>query len=260
MNSSFSARVLTGGISLVSHMLMTRDRIFGRVDRIPQDPSREEFFITSGGRRLAAVWVAGPQGAPAILLCHGIGETVEHWGAVQLYLRQRGVSSLICNYSGYGKSEGRISPEHCDEDFVAAYAELRRRVESDARVYVVGFSMGSGVAASGVGKLVPAPDGLFLCAAFSSFRGAMRAMWVPGWLTQWLPNIWDTVEAVRTLRLPVCVMHSDTDEMLPVEMARKIASACGGDLVIVHGLRHVDPYLRPTDVYWGALLERVRGR
>ena len=255
---SLGARVLSGGISLVSRALMKRDAMWGRVADIPQDPTREDFFFASGGRRLAGVWVAGPPGAPVILLCHGIGETVQHWGAVQLYLRERGVGSMICNYSGYGKSEGRISVEHCDEDFVSAYAELRRRVGPGTKVFVMGFSMGSGIAASGVSKLVPAPDGLLLCAAFSSLRDAMRAWWIPPWITRLLPNVWDTVEAVRTLDLPVCVVQSDADEMFPVEMARKISNACGCDLVVARGLRHIEPYVRPTDAYWGPILERVR--
>jgi uncharacterized protein len=237
---------------------MARDAMWGRVDRIPQDPTREEFFFASGGRRLAGVWVAGPPGAPVILLCHGIGETVAYWGAVQMYLREHGVGSLICNYSGYGKSEGRICVEHCDEDFVSAYGELRRRVGPDTKVFVLGFSMGSGIAACGVSKLVPAPDGLFLCAGFSSLREAMQAFWVPAWFTRLLPHVWDTVEAVRTLRLPVCVVHSEADELLPVEMARKVASAGGCDLVVVCGLRHIEPYLKPAEDSWGPVLERVR--
>jgi uncharacterized protein len=258
MTRSLGARVLSGGISLVSRTLMARDAMWGRVDDMPQDPSREEFFFESGGRRLAGVWVAGPPGAPVILLCHGIGETVQHWGAVQLYLHEHGVGSMICNYSGYGKSEGRITTEHCDEDFVSAYAELRRRVGLGTKVFVLGFSMGSGIAASGVSKLVPAPDGLFLCAVFSSLREGMQALWVPAWITRLLPNVWDTLEAVRTLHLPMCVVHSDADEMFPVEMARKIASVGGCDLVVVPGLRHIEPYLTPAEGFWGPVLERVR--
>jgi hypothetical protein len=258
MRSSLGAKVLSRGVSLVSRALMKRDAMWGRVDRMPQDPSREDFFFVSGGRKLAGVWVAGPPGAPVVLLCHGIGETVQHWGAVQLYLREQGVGSMICNYSGYGKSEGRICVEHCDEDFVSAYAELRRRVGADAKVFVLGFSMGSGIAASGVSKLVPAPDGLFLCAAFSSLREGMQALWVPAWFTRLLPDVWNTVVAVRRLHLPMCVVNSDTDEMFPVEMAQKISSACGCDLVVVKGLRHIEPYIRPTDLYWGPILERVR--
>lgn len=250
---------MSAGIAVVSRVLLARDALRGVARRTRQDASREEFFFASGGRRLAGVWVAGHAGAPVILLCHGIGETVAHWGGVQAYLHERGVGSMIFNYSGYGESEGRISTEHCDEDFVSGYAELRRRTGPHARVFVVGFSLGSGIAASGVGGLVPAADGLFLCEAFPSLRDAMQAAGIPGWIARMLPDVWNTVEAVRALRLPICVVHSDSDGLFPVEMGQKIASACGkrGELVVVSGLSHNEPYLRPTDEYWGPIVERV---
>jgi fermentation-respiration switch protein FrsA (DUF1100 family) len=260
MSSKLGSKLLSAGIAVVSRLLLARDALRGVARRTRQDASREEFFFTSGGRRLAGVWVAGPAGAPVILLCHGIGETVAHWGAVQAYLRERGVGSMIFNYSGYGESEGRISTEHCDEDFVSGYAELRRRVGPDARVLVVGFSLGSGIAANGVGALAPAADGLFLCEAFSSLREAMQAAWIPLWIARMVPDVWNTVEAVRTLRLPICVVHSDGDGLFPVEMGKKIASACRerAELVVVRGLSHNEPYLRPTDAYWGPIVERVQ--
>ena len=59
--------------------------------------------------------------------------------------------------------------------------------------------------------------------------------------------------------MPVCVMHSDGDGLFPVEMARRIAAAAGerGELVVVRGLGHNEPYLRPTEAYWGAVVERL---
>jgi hypothetical protein len=42
----------------------------------------------------------------AVLICHGIGETVWHWKSVQRLLAQNGVASLLFNYSGWGRSTG----------------------------------------------------------------------------------------------------------------------------------------------------------
>jgi pimeloyl-ACP methyl ester carboxylesterase len=169
---------------------------------------------------------------------------------------------MVFNYSGYGASSGRVSAENCDEDLVSAYAELRRRVGPDRRVYVLGFSLGSGIAASGVGALHPAPAGLFLCEAFTSFREAVRVMGFPQWVENSMPEIWDTVEAVKRWHIPVCVVHSDGDRLFPMEMARRIWNACGerGELVVARGLTHNEPYLRPTDAYWGPVVERMISR
>ena len=244
-------------ITLVSRAIRVHDTLLGRVRSLARAGSREEFFFPSGGRRLAGVWVAGTKGAPVILICHGIGETGGHWNAVQAFLAQRGVGSMFFNYSGYGKSSGTIRAEHCDEDLVAAYAELRRRVGPEARVFVLGFSLGSGIAASGVGALAPQSAGLILCEAYTSFREAVCATRLPRWLARGFPAVWNTVAVAPTLRLPVLVVHSDRDRLFPVEMARRIAQACGGgcELVVVHGLTHNEPYLKPTEAYWGPILQ-----
>jgi pimeloyl-ACP methyl ester carboxylesterase len=246
------------GIMLVSRSLMLRDAVTGVARRLPKPKRAESFFFASGGRRLAAVCVAGDDRGPVVLLCHGIGETVGHWSAVQAFFELRGIGSMVFNYSGYGRSEGAIRAAHCDQDFVAAYAELRRRVGEERAVFVLGFSLGSGIAGCGLGKLRPAPAGLFLCEAFPSFREAVRAAGVPGRLVRFAPEIWDTVAAMRFVEAPVCVVHSDADRLFPVEMGRRIAEACGGELVVVAGLSHNEPYLRPTEAYWGVVVERVR--
>jgi alpha-beta hydrolase superfamily lysophospholipase len=246
-------------ISLVSNGLMARDSLLRVTRRLRKDAAAEEFFFASGTRNLAGVYVAANNAAPVILICHGIGETVGHWSAVQAHLSKRGVGSLVFNYSGYGASSGWISAENCDEDLASAYAELCRRVGKNPRVFVLGFSLGSGIAASGVRRLQPAPAGLFLCEAYTSFREAARVIGFPPWIARALPNIWNTVEAVKLLNLPVCVVHSDGDRLFPIAMARRIASACGerGELVVASGLAHNQPYLKPTDAYWGPIVDRV---
>jgi len=250
------AEIFSVALTLVSHVLLARDTLLSRTRNEAKAESSEEFFFASGARRLAGVWVAAAEDAPVVLLCHGIGETCGHWNAVQAWLAQHGVGSMFFNYSGYGKSSGQISAQHCDEDLRSAYAELRRRVGPEARVFVLGFSLGSGIAASGVAELAPMPAGLILCEAYTSFREAVHATGLPRWVAQGFPNVWNTVAVVPTLELSVLVVHSDRDRLFPVEMARRIAQACGDrcELAAVHGLTHNEPYLRPTEVYWGPVL------
>jgi pimeloyl-ACP methyl ester carboxylesterase len=256
--TGWGQRLVSASIAVVSRSLLARDAVRGLTRGLRKDPSREEFFFAGGSRMLAGIYVAGEVDGPVILLCHGIGETVEHWSAVQAWLHDQGVGSLVFNYSGYGKSSGRICVENCDEDLLSGYAELRRRVGTEARVFVLGFSMGSGIASTGVRRLSPPPEGLFLCEAFTSFREAARAAWTPAWVVGRFADTWNTVEAVRGLRVPVCVVHSDGDRLFPMDMARRIADACGGELVVVSGLAHNEPYRKPTAAYWGPVVETAK--
>ena len=89
-------------------------------------------------------------------------------------------------------------------------------------------------------------------------EAAVAAGW-PQWMAGMVPDIWNTVEAMREVRLPVCVVHSDGDRLFPVDMARRIAESCGewGELIVVSGLAHNEPYLKPSDLYWGPVVERM---
>jgi pimeloyl-ACP methyl ester carboxylesterase len=167
---------------------------------------------------------------------------------------------MVFNYSGYGRSSGVVRADHCDEDLVAAYAELRRRVGPEARVFVLGFSLGSGIAASGVRALQPLPEGLIVCEAYTSFREAVCIMGFPTWVARGFPDVWDTVAEAPLAGMPVLVVHSDADKLFPLAMARRIAEACGdrGELAVVNGVSHAAPYRRPTAEYWGKVAEWVR--
>ena len=132
-------------LTVTSRMLLRSDRLNGTMELMlrafPFDAER--LVIASNGRRLAAVYVSSGEETPAVLICHGIGELVEYWGKVQGLLKGMGVSSLVFNYSGYGKSSGVITSSHCEEDAVAAYRELANR--GHRSIVLLGFSLGTGV-------------------------------------------------------------------------------------------------------------------
>jgi pimeloyl-ACP methyl ester carboxylesterase len=214
--------------------------------------------IASGGRSLSAVYVqaeeteAGEK-APVFLICHGIGERVEYWGGVQCLLKTMGVSSLVFNYSGYGGSTGRASAAHCEEDAVAAYRELVRR--GHRSIFLLGFSLGSGVALAVASRLEL--EGVILCEGFSSLREAAGRFVLPRWMTWVVPQIWENVSEAGKLEVPVLVVHGDQDRLFPVSMAERVAAACGsrGELMVVCGVSHNAPIFAPTEAYWRPVVE-----
>jgi alpha-beta hydrolase superfamily lysophospholipase len=260
MAGSWQQRFADGSLAAVSRGLLLRDSLLCVTLRLRRHSLAQDITFPSGDRNLAAVFVPSEPGVPVLLLCHGIGETVEHWSAAQALLREWGIGSLVFNYSGYARSTGRLCAQHCDEDFVAAYAEMRRLVRNDVPTFVLGFSLGSGIAAKGVGSLEPQPAGLFLCEAFTSFVDAVGAAGLPRWLVRRLvPKLWQTEAGVGLLNIPVCVVHSDGDRLFPVSMAERIVAASGGraELVVIDGLAHNEPFLKSVERYWRPIIERV---
>lgn len=207
--------------------------------------------ITSGRNVLNAVLVQPTESEAkhALLICHGIGETVEYWSTAQRILAEYGVASLVFNYSGYGKSSGRIHALQCERDAEAAFAYMQKQLPG-VPASLLGFSMGTGIAASIATDVNP--EKLFLCAGYTTFREAACSIGWPKVLRGMAPNIWDTRAALRTLHTPVTIVHAENDQLFPVSMAEELRRVCASPckLVVVPQITHAAPLFRAADVYW----------
>ena len=214
----------------------------------------ERLSITSGDRKLDATLVKAPSdSAPALLIFHGTAEAVSYWADTQALLYRHGVTSLVFDYSGFGSSTGRPTVAHLEEDADSAYAEFARRIGSRARLFVLGYSLGTGVVFDAVPRFRPSPAGVVFVASYSSARdGAVAFGLIPKWATVLLPDLWNNVRDTRNLRQPLLVVQSDADQLFPVSMAKAVfdAATVPKQMVVLHGFRHEDGHLRPTNEYW----------
>ena len=255
-------RIFTVAITFASRMLIWRDQLLGRTSPVRMgnhpDALVSRHSIASGSNTLDAIYVE-PADGPAqavVLICHGIGEVVERWFPVQKLLAGNGAASLVFDYSGYGRSTGSISARQSEQDAIAAFEHLRG-LAPGRPVSVVGFSLGSGIAAAVISR-IPA-ERLVLCAGFTSFRAAAHRTGVPKWLAAAVPDIWNAEESLQGNSLPVLVVHGEKDQLFPVRMAQELAACCGPDveLIVVPDLRHNQPFYRPQLEYWGLILSRL---
>jgi alpha-beta hydrolase superfamily lysophospholipase len=133
---------------------------------------------------------------------------------VQELLAAEGVASLVFNYSGYGRSTGWIDADQLELDAICAFAYLRA-LRPQARISLLGFSLGSAIATAVVTKV--APHRLVLCSAFTSFRKAAASLGVPTWLARLLPDRWDVEQALRSAAAPpLLILHGGADRLFPV--------------------------------------------
>ena len=253
--------IFTLAVTAISRSLILRDRCLGRLrpaDAADGQTVSRACLIPSGANLLHArlTTPAVNPAKAAVLICHGIGETVEHWEAVQRLLARDGVASLVFNYSGYGKSTGWITPEQCEADARVAFDALRQLMPA-APLSILGFSLGSGIATAVTPELKPAK--LIICAGFTSLRKAAASLGVPERVTRLLPPIWANVEALTSLTVPVQVLHGDSDSLFPSDMARQLGSSCKCDceVIIVPGLSHNGPIYRPQPDYWSLVASRL---
>ena len=140
-----------------------------------------------------------------------------------------GFSYVFVDYPGYGLCHGSPNPARIKESITALAAKLRQEFGWDesqfqARVGVIGHSLGSAAALIAaeqlqLGKAV-------LCAPFTSMTDMARHLF--GWPLCYL-NRHRYDNLARLARLPsqaqVHVFHGVADEVIPVEMSRRLAAA-----------------------------------
>ena len=258
---SFHRHAFSVALTAISRVLIVRDRVRGWVGPgILADSaviSVSHHSISSGASCLDAWFVKPAATTPraTVLICHGIAETAEHWLPVQHVLASDGIASLVFDYSGYGKSTGRVDWTQYEHDAISAFHALQR-LEPAQPITMLGFSLGSGVASAVIHKV--AADRLILCAAFTSFRGAARSIGIPACLTSWVPPIWSAEESLRDCHLPILVVHGEKDRLFPVKMAHNLFAHCGknAELIVVPNLGHIEPFRKPRLSYWGQLFPR----
>jgi alpha-beta hydrolase superfamily lysophospholipase len=218
----------------------------------------EQLTFASGDRKLDAILVrAVADTAPALLIFHGTAEAVSFWADTQALLYRHGITSMVFDYSGFGRSTGQPSATHIEEDADSAYSTFVRVVNARARHYVLGYSLGTGVVFDAVPRFAPPPAGVVFAASYSSARdGAVRFGLIPKWATFLLPDLWNNVRDTRNLRQPLLVLQSDADQLFPLNMAKAVydAATVPKQMVVLHGYKHEDGHLRPTDEYWAPVV------
>jgi len=250
--------LFTTSLICASRFVQARDRLLGRVPRTRPEcacVSATQHTIPSGRNLLDAVYVEPASGSPrsAVLICHGIGEVVAQWFAIQRILAENGIASLVFDYSGYGRSTGRPDWLQCEQDAVAAF-QLLHQLTPSCPLSLLGFSLGTGVAPAILDRV--APDRLILCAGYSSFRNAARAAWIPGFMSPLVPPIWSAKEALCKCSLPLLIVQGEQDRLFNMQMAHDLVGCCDGraDLLVLPARSHNYPVYHPQMEYWGPII------
>ena len=211
-------------------------------------------FVAADGTRLHG-WYAHRQDARAVVLfCHGNAGNVTHRANTLMALNDLvGVSVLIFDYRGYGKSEGKPTEDGVLADARAARAWLAEKegvAQSD--VVLMGRSLGGALAVD-----LAAKDGaraLVLESTFSSVPdvAAYHYPWIPVRLV--LRTRLDAAAKIGDYRGPLLQSHGDADSVVPYQLGQKLFEAAGEpkEFVTIPGGDHNDAQPRE---YYHALIE-----
>ncbi len=180
-------------------------------------------YDSADGVRLAGAYFPPPSSErPVVLYFHGNAEAAAQNLPLAESLHARGFGVFLAEYRGYGGLGGSPSEEGLYADGEAALAELGRLGVTAKRVVVVGRSLGSGVAVELATRHRVAA--VALVSAYTSIVDMGRIVAGP-LAPMFVRDRFDSLSKIARIASPVVLVHGTRDDVIPVEMGRRLAAA-----------------------------------
>jgi len=217
-------------------------------------PEAHEVSIDAAdGTRLHAWHVRASDPAPLVIYFGGNAEEVS-WMLDEIRRQKTDAAWLLVDYRGYGGSAGAPSEDALVADALAWYDAFSRENE---RVFVLGRSLGSGVAVQLASRR--RLEGVVLLTPFDSMVDVGRHHYPLLPVGLLLKHRFDSLSLAPKITAPLLCLAAQDDEVIPVEQARRLYEAWGGEKRFVElsgGHNGADAH--PD--YWLAVRQFVAGR
>ena len=189
----------------------------------------QEINIPFGGGAINGLKFSAAEPKGAILFFHGNFGDVSGWGAYGADFAALGYDFYIFDYPGYGKSDGKISSQQ--QLFASADAMSRYVLaqHSPSKLAMIGYSIGSGIAAQQAAKWDAAR--LILLAPYFSFERLAheKIPFVRKFLIRYKIPTAEFLQAARGTQ--ITLIHGAADELIPVQHSNDLAGSLkAGDL------------------------------
>ncbi len=207
----------------------------GVVQSTPADfgMAYEDLRLTAGDGQVHGWWIPAESdtaSSPVIVYAHGNGSNLSNLVSRFQQFHNLGFTVLAIDYRGYGQSSGPFPNEQrVYEDIEAAWQYLIQQQEIAAdRIVIYGQSIGGAIA---LNLAVNHPDaaGLVMESAFTSMRDMVDYKF------PLLPKItpidtvltqrFDSMGKMRSLKIPLLLIHGTDDDIVPVSMSQQLYGA-----------------------------------
>lgn len=220
------------------------------IARLP--PSITHHFIpTDDGESISSFYVRSDSASMTFLYFHGNAGNASGRLSAAVNLAKLNANVLLVEYRGYGLSTGSPSEEGIYIDGKAAIKFLTKDLGIDpASVFLYGRSLGSAVAVEVANDLPFA--GLILITPIASGKEvAENAGYGP--LVSLIGNPFNNLEKIKTVNLPILIIHGDRDKVLPIEMGKALNGAAKNrsELIIIPGAGHNNIEMIDRNAYYG---------
>ena len=257
-------RLLPLSSRLLAPMLLAPGACTSVHDRIYQPPTAAfaAEALPAGGRligvtsrdglKITGAAVPAKDGRPTLLVFHGNASDAAGMLAWLAPLIADGYGVVAAEYRGYAGNPGRPDEAGLAADADAFYTEARR-LAAGGRVYVIGHSLGGGVA-FGLARRQRL-DALVTVGTFTR----LRAM-APRIARVLVHDRFDNLAAVPALDEPLFLIHGTADDTVPAAEARQLQEAASaahnpGEGFAIAGAGH-----HPDGAMLAAILRAIDAR
>lgn len=241
-------------------IMIFEDRFIYFPEKYPKGPYEQASSIpglrdcwttTEDGVKLHG-WFAPAESARATLvLSHGNGGNIAYRYLLMRSLLHHKFNVLMYDYRGYGRSDGTPGEDGIYKDGIAFYDYASTLPEvNPKRMFLWGTSLGGAVATEVATKRKAA--GLILESTFTSARDVAHLLYPFLPIGSFVRSQFNTIEKIKSLRLPLLVMHGSLDEILPFSLGRRLFAAANEpkEFYEIPGARHNDTFFVGGDEYF----------
>lgn len=190
----------------------------------------EEIYpVTEDGVKLHGWYLGADPSHETVLMFHGNAGNISHRLFKTAPLVREGISFLLIDYRGFGRSEGGI--KRGDDLFADARAALewlkeKKGISSD-HIFLFGESIGSAptLQLARENKV----KGIILEAPFTTLKelGKKHYPFLPDFLVG--KFAFDNIENIRHLNSPLLVIHGKADDICPHDMGKRLYEEAAGE-------------------------------
>jgi fermentation-respiration switch protein FrsA (DUF1100 family) len=202
------------------------------------DADARRVWIDTPGARTEAFFLSAKaaQTGPLVIYTHSNAELIDDWADKFQLLRESGVSVLLVEYPGYGRSSGTPSQDSITGTLVAAYDwAIAQPTVDPTRLVGYGRSLGGGVICA-LARERPLAA-LILESTFTSVSDTSEHFGLPGFLFR---SRFDSLSTVGSFPGPILLLHGERDKFIPVRHAKRLHAAAPGSELQVLPCAHLD--------------------
>lgn len=219
-------------------------------------PPREVKVTTQDGLGLQGFYFPGsPQDPDIFIFFHGRKAHQGVGAKYAQYLATEGNAVLAASYRGFGGNPGSPSKEGMLKDAAAFIKEARLLKGPQARLWLIGHSLGGAVAL----RAANADGHVAGVIALSTFATLDEA--APPLLRGFLPDRWNNLAEVAQLSAPLLILQGEKDDIIPPASGRALFERAEGPAAYISlKNRTHKPYMQELGPWTSKAIAALAGR